>query len=184
MGNLFDNLYNNFLLRDLLGKVLPGLLILLAIVGVHLPKIWCEIFTVTPSNLFYYLILYGASFAVGLVVQFINPVRSASMIIRLLQRQPFNHLTRLNNFLERRVTRNQRENEQTRSLVCQIVINQRERFVVLKDLLGNLGTSLLISVFIIGIQKEILGCLFIIIAIFLILLSWYHSREQNFWEEL
>ncbi len=137
MDKLFDNLYNKFLLRDLLGKVLPGLILILGFTYAYWPKGLCLIFPNKPENLFYYLVIYGLSFIVGLVLQFINPVRLFPFLRRLILEEPTQPLDRLYEFLNRRTRFNRGRNPQASLLVAQIVIDQRERLVVLKDVTGK-----------------------------------------------
>src|SRR3990172_9841210 len=75
MDKFFNHLYSKFLLRDLLGKALPGLLLLIGVFSVFWPhRIWRVLFK-RRTNLFPYLLLYGASVALGGLARSVNPWR-------------------------------------------------------------------------------------------------------------
>jgi len=75
MDKFFNHLYSKFLLRDLLGKALPGLLLLIGVFSVFWPHtIWRVLFK-RRTNLFPYVLLYGASVALGGLARSVNPWR-------------------------------------------------------------------------------------------------------------
>ena len=75
MDKFFNHLYSKFLLRDLLGKALPGLLLLIGVFSVFWPHtIWRVLFK-RRTNLFTYVLLYGASVALGGLARSVNPWR-------------------------------------------------------------------------------------------------------------
>lgn len=75
MDKFSDRLYGKFLLRDLLLKALPGLLLLIGMFSVFWPlKIWRILFK-RKTNMFPYLLVYAASFALRWVAQHVFPGR-------------------------------------------------------------------------------------------------------------
>lgn len=75
MDKFSDRIYSKFLLRDLLLKRLPGLLLLIGMFSVFWPRtIWRALFR-RRTNLIPYVLVYGASFALGPVARFANPFR-------------------------------------------------------------------------------------------------------------
>lgn len=71
-----DYVYNRFLLRDLLRKALPGLLLLIGMFSVLWPRtIWRVLFK-RRTDLIPYVLVYGASLALGGLARTVNPWRS------------------------------------------------------------------------------------------------------------
>ena len=75
MDKFSDRVYGNFLVRDLLLKALPGLLLLIGMFSVFWPRtIWGVLFR-RRTKLIPYMLVYGASFALGWAAKFANPWR-------------------------------------------------------------------------------------------------------------
>ncbi len=75
MGKYLDHVYNKFLLRNLLGKALPGLLLLIGMFSVFWPRtIWRVLFN-RRTNLIPYMLVFGASVALGGLARSVNPWR-------------------------------------------------------------------------------------------------------------
>ncbi len=75
MGKYFDRLYNRFSLKNLLLKALPGLLLLIGMFSVFWPKtIWRVLFK-RRTSLIPYMLVYGASVALGGLARSVNPWR-------------------------------------------------------------------------------------------------------------
>jgi hypothetical protein len=75
MDKFSERVYGKFLLRDLLLKALPGLLLLIGMFSVFWPRtIWRALFR-RRTNLVPYVLVFGASFALGWAAQFANPFR-------------------------------------------------------------------------------------------------------------
>lgn len=70
LDGFFDGLYSKFLLRDILGRAIPGFIALLAIADFlkmrppHLPN--------RDLGLLYYVMVYGVSFASGTLLQYLG----------------------------------------------------------------------------------------------------------------
>jgi hypothetical protein len=75
MDKFSDRVYGKFLLRDLLLKALPGLLLLIGMFSVFWPRtIWRVLFK-RRTNLIPYMLVFGASVALGGVARSVNPWR-------------------------------------------------------------------------------------------------------------
>src|SRR3989304_9952382 len=153
MNSFFDNLYNKFLFRDLLGKAMPGFILILGTVAMLKPDWLSEIMPTRPTNIVYYFVIYGVSFSTGMLIQTFS-------LIRLLWRcqsgqTRVTQLKKLFNFHTRK------DHEQV------LVTEQRERLVVLKDMTGNLGMSLLVLAFVAWscYPNDLLGTLLFVLSL-------------------
>lgn len=72
MDKFSDRVYGKFLLKDLLQKALPGLLLLIGMFSVFWPlKIWRILFK-RRTHVIPYVLVYGASFALGWAARIAN----------------------------------------------------------------------------------------------------------------
>ena len=196
MDKFFDSLYNKFILRDLLGKVLPGLIFLLGIETVASQGHHWLMRGALHADIVLYFLIYGLAFATGLLVQLLNPVRWAWKLWHLMvwlnnksenkekvDSPLLSHLDRLYAFYQKIPKAKDSE------VVAKAILNQRERLVVLKDVTGNLGTSLLAFVLVWKYCLASVGFHFIEsysiilwVSVLLLLASLWHTFEQNHWE--
>ena len=125
--SLFDAFYTRFILRDLFGKIVPGLLLvgatLVSIAGVESAGDTLENLGTVP-----WIALIGASWIVGFVVQ---EVGYSLRIIRYFS----------NTESDIQVS----EEHRFRAVADSFEIQQFERFVVIKEATGNMCVSILIA---------------------------------------
>lgn len=76
MDKVKNYIYNKFLLRDLLWKALPGLLLLIGMFSVFWPRTIWRVLWKRKTNLIPYVLLFGASVGLGGVARAVNPWRS------------------------------------------------------------------------------------------------------------
>lgn len=181
MNNFFDNLYNKFLLRDLLGKALPGLILLLGLTIILGHGSFRVLSSFRHITIFHYFLLYGLSFAVGMLLQ-------SGSIVRFLWRRRkkvdgLAQLTNYSKFLKKQATTFKEKNA-VGLLIAQTIVAQRERLVVLKDMTGNLGMSFFL-LSLVALCKQFFGIGFGLFAVsgFLFWESWWHTDEQKQWED-
>ena len=178
--DFFSNLYSKFILRDLLGKVFPGFIFLSGLALFFGLKSHELFHFLTYASLFHYFLIYGISFVIGLLLQFLNPVRLVWRIKR--KRNGGDELKKYHEFLV-----SLRRNEPiVGDPISQTMNAQRERLVVLKDITGNLGNAIFaLALFAIywKVDTGLTGVLFLIAGL-LFWESWYHTVEKHYWEEL
>jgi hypothetical protein len=75
MEKFSDRVYSKFSLRSLLGKALPGLLLLIGMFSVFWPRTIWRVLWKRKTNVIPYVLVFGASFALGGVARFANPFR-------------------------------------------------------------------------------------------------------------
>jgi hypothetical protein len=75
MDKFFERVYNKFSLWNLLGKALPGLLLLIGMFSVFWPRTIWRVLWNRKTNLIPYIMIFGASFALGGVARSVNPWR-------------------------------------------------------------------------------------------------------------
>jgi hypothetical protein len=76
MENFFDRLYSKISLRQLLRKALPGLLLLIGMFSVFWPRTIWRVLWKRKTNPVPYLLVFGASYALGGVARAVKPWRS------------------------------------------------------------------------------------------------------------
>jgi len=186
MDHFIDSLYTKFLLRDLLAKVVPGLLLLLGIFGFFTRLIAGVVISLSVFNVFVALILvYGVSFIISMAIQFLG---ERTGLIQIYVWPKGNNKSSQEISLEK-----YREILLLENLPIS-VLRQRERFTILKEMTGNFAISfalLSISMPFLGISFRSgvalsLICIFPITAALAIVLfkqNHHHAEEQYLWEK-
>lgn len=72
LNSFFDKLYTNFLLRDILAKVIPGFLVLLYFFQFFPQPIKSVFNQLGNHELIIIMVLYGLSFMIGMLLQFLG----------------------------------------------------------------------------------------------------------------
>jgi hypothetical protein len=170
LEKFLDYLYTKFVIRDLLGKVLPGILLILGSAAILKSEWLCLVIPDKQWNLLNYFLLFGTSFTVGLVLQFICLPRFIWVNRRAGYEKQLESLYK--------VTK--------RSVKNEVLYTHRERFVVLKEMTGNMGMSLLILALLFGLCKGnwIIGVTLGLTSLVLLVDCWRHAEEQDKWERL
>jgi hypothetical protein len=75
MDKYKDKIYKKFLLKDLLLKGLPGLILLIGLLSVFWPRTIWRVLWKRKNNVAAYVLVFGASFALGGVARAVNPWR-------------------------------------------------------------------------------------------------------------
>jgi len=186
MGGFFDSLYSQFLLRDLLAKVVPGFIALAAISAlvIHSPLELVERLSGVHS-IVTIGILYGISFMVGMFLQFIGE-RIRFVVI---------FVWRDNDEIDAREESLRRFQEFLSDEALSVPIyRQRERFAILKEMSGNFGMSLL-SVSVVALFRSVpakpsIQAALLVGSIVLVSISFllfrqnrFHAQEQLIWEK-
>lgn len=175
MSNFFKYLYTKFLLRDVLAKAVPGFLVLAYLFHNRIPVAYLkhdlpEIVVIT--------VLYGLSFMTGMLLQFLG-ARFRLIRIHVHNNDVEATLINLKEFLD---------NPQVTDRIRQ----QRERFVILKEMSGTYSTAVFPIALIEFVKFLVhrLDSLLISMAILFILvfvLAWqnrFHACEQKTWEDI
>ena len=138
MDRFFDSLYSQFLLRDLLAKVVPGLISLYAALSLFIREPESLLAHLARTSVIQVLVIaYGLSFMVMLLLQFL--AERIGLISIFVWRKKS----------EKRIVSVKRSLAKARAFELQndgkdLILRQRERFVVLKEMAGNYGISLLL----------------------------------------
>ena len=186
LSDLFESLYSHFIMRDVLAKVIPGLiavLSLLALIAPHslriLPAHLRELDLLTA------VFVYGVSFMSGMLVQY------------LVSLAPFIRIHVWNE--------GKRQSTQDKSLAKAVefhkvaahdpaLLRQRERFAVLKEMAANFAGSLLLALLALvrtgvfthkGLRPPALFAVAFLVAVIIALVfqNRLHAREQQTWEQ-
>jgi hypothetical protein len=186
ISDFFESLYSNFILRDILAKVLPGLIGLVSLVILFVPKslhLLRHVFT--NLDLLSIVIIYGISFMFGMLIQFLGML--TPFIVIYVWKDDSRWLTREKS-LSKAV-----EFQKAASKDCNL-LRQRERFAVLKEMASNYSVAVFL-IFIAVIRVVIfpvsgyrpqaipISILCITIVIILIFQNRMHAIEQKIWEE-
>lgn len=158
INGFFSSLYSKFVLRDLLGRVFPGLIIILGLANEHEAGIW-GIQSLSNISLLGGFILFSSSFVIGIILQSVRTI-PYNLIEYFIwpKKKPLQALKDLKN--------------------NQFVRDQRERLVVLRDVTGN--TSLAIFAVLTLTLWRNLSLLWLVVG--LLAISSYHWYEVKIWE--
>ncbi len=167
INNILDNFYNNFFMRDILGKILPGLILLFSLNTRFIFINCCDELLKKP-NFYLVSIIILISYINGLCIQFLG--YSSTLILINRCRWGQNPIS-LEDWMKNR----------KKFLINANVIQLKhaERFAVVKEISGNNGISLIFSAILIFFSnntylykfKYIIIILMLIIAILLILMN-------------
>lgn len=175
MSNFFENLYKDFLLRDILAKAVPGFLLLGYFLQGKMP-------TVLPENeipdIVVIIVLYGLSFMTGMLLQYLG-AKFRLIRIYVHDNDQEKTLKKLHEFLD--ATKNERENFRS----------QRERFVILKNMSGTYAIAFLTIALIefvkyFGDVRDPIPMTIAVLFIFFLVLrgqNHFHANEQKIWED-
>ena len=185
MEKILDYLYSRFLLRDLLAKVFPGFISLIAIISIlnRMPLRILQLFSIIP-DLALIFIVYSVSFIAGMLLQYL--VMSIGLsIIHVWPPQDEFPRTDLSLLMAHKFVMGAKSNDH--------LARVRERYTVLKEMSGNFAgalsillISLLIRYFLFGSPD--LKALYIIVPSLGVLIyllikqNRYHAKEQRLWE--
>ena len=186
ISDLFESLYSHFILRDVLAKVLPGVIDLVAIAALFAPKSLRLLqYRFFEPGFFEVVAVYGISFMLGMLFQYLG---SLTPFIHI-------HAWREESRQKTVVTSLSKAVEfQKTASKDQSLLRQRERFAVLKEMAANYAVSLtliLLAVLRVGVftsnrfQPHALAVsiLFLLIIVSLIGQNRFHASEQRNWEE-
>ena len=216
VSRFFELLYTQLLLRDLVAKVFPGCLVSLAVIFLVQGRPPDLPFYLRELNVHYpiwivALFAYIWTFMVAILCQFVG------MSVGLIRIHPWPPGDRFANWfaasdVQRSLRIARKFLSATRDLDTARL--QRERFVVLKEATGNLGTALLLIAIILAIKLPVLvairlvaarpwenqllvlfwvvsllaaiGVVFLVAAVGVVLLcqNRYQADEQRIWEGL
>ena len=186
MEHFIDSLYSQFLLRDLLAKVVPGLILLLALFGFFANLLSGIVFSLSVLNILITLLLiYGICFVLSMTIQYFGG-RVGFITIYVW---PSNEDK---SSLEVSLAKHQ-ELLMVKDLP-KTVLRQRERFTILKEMTGNFALSfsiISISMFFLslgyrGSTALSLLCLIPITSVLAFALfrqNKHHAEEQYLWEK-
>lgn len=180
LSNMFDALYNRFLLRDVFGKVVPGSVGLVSIaLGRLAPQEFLSALVGLPSVV--WPLLYGAAWIVGFAIQ---QIPSTFCWSHTHTRSKYGH-SELEYHRHVRAVRG--------AITQQHDHQQLERFIVIKESCGNAFYALLIAPFLWLLASRLPICalfaewrLLIVWVVTLILLLRQHrsarTNEENYLE--
>ena len=186
LSDLFESLYSHFILRDVLAKVLPGLIGLASIVSFFAPRPLIHLRSHLPEpGLTTVAILYGIGFMVGMLIQYLGAL--APFIHIHVWREDTRRMT-----VETSLSR--AAQFQKAASGNQVLLRQRERFAVLKEMAANFAASLLLALLAVvryGVFNRggpephgiALGILLAAIIVALVFQNRFHAIEQRTWEE-
>ena len=185
MSELIDYLYSRFILRDLLAKVIPGLITIFSIVtALNLPPtiIFHSLFKLPDLILF--IIVYGFSFMTGMLLQFIM-MKLKLTVIHVWPGDKDLPAHELSLFMANALIKSPKSNGK--------ILRVRERYTILKEMSGNFAggfSVLLISLFIRyllykspGLHTVYVAIPTLAVLVFLLLKqNKFHAEEQKLWE--
>jgi hypothetical protein len=189
LADIFESLYSHFLLRDIVAKVIPGLL------SVMIPLVICANDLEPVKELLkslnliaLFVLIYGVGLAIGMILQ------QLGMLIPLIKI----HVWKSDS--------NDSDNSIARSTDAEVrflkiaiqnraMLRRRERLIILKEMCGNYAMAMLIILttflirFLMNYQSWSLRELAIILSIgfviyLLIRQNYYLAREQHDFESL
>jgi hypothetical protein len=179
-------LYTQFLLRDIVAKVIPGGLVSLIILHRLIPNGQQFIDDILKYPVLIAIIfIYGIGFMVGMLIQFIG------MSCNMIQIHPWAPKDGL--------TREHRSLQMAHVFFSKAkgnaaVLRVRERFAILKEMGGNFGMSFLLIAIVLIIDPlinqtslsltTIIGSLSLVaLSLVLFRQNRHHYREQFYWEK-
>jgi hypothetical protein len=185
MDGFFEGLYERFILRDIVGKVVPGFLVLLTLGSTF--RWGARHFSDWTPELLQLTLVYAVSFVIGTSLQFIGTklgwIRTYVWPAEIKKKK---------------VVRSSQEVSLTkyRALLnkSQPIRLQRERLVVLKQVTGNFGMAAglfsllnLVRLIYLGPRMQVV-VIFVCVAAFgiaklLFAQSDHHADEQKLWEK-
>jgi hypothetical protein len=187
MDGLFHALYSQFILRDFLAKIVPGSISLLAVTSLLFSDvrwIWHRMFHL--PGIPFLLLLYGIIFMFALAGQFMGD-RIGLIRIFVWQRGGDQGMDSVKRSLAsaKSFMNENREND--------LLLRQRERFVILKEMAANYGVcGLFVALALFGrslapgppprIISFFLMLITIAAAFFLFRLNRFYADEQLIWE--
>jgi len=185
MDKIFEYLYSRFLLRDLLAKVLPGLISLISLI---------TIFSQKPSHLFQLLgsmpdlllilFIYGLSFMFGMLLQYVA-MRIGFIVIHVWPGKKGISRKELSLLMAQKFILSPSSNDH--------LARVRERYTILKEMSGNFAATFSVSLLSIIIRYFLykspkLTVLYVIVPLLALLIyllckqNRYHAEEQKLWE--
>jgi len=179
-SSFFDNLYTKFLLRDLLSKAIPGFIAIAGIantLGVNVLQLLNE-----DLNFYGYLLLYGVSFAMGSLMQF----AASNKLIRVIKIHAGDEVSK-DQSDEMTISLKRLKGFLVKYQKNQLILDQRERLVILKNMAGNYAVAFLLIATSYFAKPYIQQYpLFFIILVVLALLAQnrYHATEQSIWQKI
>lgn len=183
MNEFLEGLYDRFLLRDVIGKAVPGFILLFIICNSSF-DVGHFLF---QQNIFIGILVFALSFVAGIIIQWFGVQVGA---IRIYVWEP----------TKARPTRQEASLHAyhiflTRTRNNHFVRIHRERFVVLKHIAGNfasLGILVIILRFIsllwTNADQQVLDYILVVSLAVIVFILWRESHhfadEQRIWEEL
>ena len=185
MSEILDYLYSRFLLRDLLAKVVPGLITLFCIFAVFMRKpLWdLKIIFILP-DLALILIIYSISFLAGMLLQFIT-MRIGLSVIHVWPGGEGVSRTEMSLLRAYKFVRKSASNDH--------LARVRERYTILKEMSGNFAGAFSVALISILVRYSLyrspdLQSLYVMVPILALLIyslrtqNRFHAKEQKLWE--
>ena len=177
-SSMIDKLYTRYLLRDFVAKILPGLFVLFS-AAFSLEHPFAPIAFSRRLPVWGWLLLLGLAFIAGFSVQAIGEITGWT---RIYNDGPSRDSKAREKAIDRMVKLQQRE--------LPWATQQRERYVVLKEMAGNSSLALIMGIILIGLSlisslaATIGKSIFILAAIGSF--YWYNraqAKDQSYLEE-
>ncbi len=176
-----EKIYQKYILRDMLGYLLPGIIVNIILVCELSYQTSLRILNFGENELFLkYFLFFGVSYVIGLSIQWIN-----GYIMKRIKCSSKKESAR---DIKKRYERQQKILRSGNSLL----INEHERFITLKYITGNnaVALSILMIYLLVKVVSDfklsliIIFSLNMIIVVFLYCANCKYTKHQKLWEKI
>ena len=186
LSEFFESLYSHFILRDVLAKVIPGLIGLAAVLSLIMPRIAPRFLSqFRHLDLIAVVITYGVAFMFGMLLQYLG-TRLPFLTIHVWEGDEKHTSVQvsLGNAAKFMEAAKERPG----------LLRQRERLAILKEMSANYATALVLPLLCalrlaFGLvrgnsqQATVVALVLAIGIVALVFQNRFHSMEQRAWEE-